>query len=131
MMNAIELNKPILELESIEFQLDMLDQLSPELQETLLQETIDEYGLIEDMIQEMGEMWKNGDEEMLLLITEESAQNEELNKVMIDDRNITMTEQIETYLNADDPSTYFVVAGAGHMLGETGMSPCCKKKDLP
>jgi uncharacterized protein YbaP (TraB family) len=118
---AAALNKPIQELESVQFQLDMMDQISPELQEALLQETLDEYQHIEEMIHEMGEMWKNGDEETLLAITEESANNAELNKIIFDDRNGPMADKIEIYLNDTTPSIYFVVVGAGHMVGDTGI----------
>lgn len=32
-----------------------------------------------------------------------------------------MTETVEAYLNAENPTSYFVVVGAAHMLGETGI----------
>ena len=38
---------------------------------------------------------------------------------MLDERNITMAEMIEEFL-ADD-ETYFVVVGAGHLVGDNGL----------
>jgi two-component system sporulation sensor kinase B len=38
-----------------------------------------------------------------------------------DDRNGPMADKIEIYLNDTTPSIYFVVVGAGHMVGDTGI----------
>ena len=45
---------------------------------------------------------------------------EELNNIIYYQRNLGMENKIEEYLN-DTTKTYFVVAGAGHMVGDKGI----------
>ncbi|MDQ0116102.1 TraB/GumN family protein [Paenibacillus harenae] len=125
---AIERKVPIVELESIEFQLKMLDGFSAELQEEMLATSIENYYATESGIDELSEMWVTGDEEKLMAITNETGEHEELNKAMLTDRNIPMVDKIEGYLKDEDGETYFVVVGAAHMLGEDGIVPLLEKK---
>jgi uncharacterized protein YbaP (TraB family) len=125
---AIERKVPIVELESIEFQLDMLDGFSPELQEEMLVSSIENYYETESGMEELSGMWVSGDEEKLLAITNETGEHEELNKAMLTDRNIPMAEKIDGYLKGKEAATYFVVVGAAHMLGEDGIVPLLEKK---
>jgi len=45
---------------------------------------------------------------------------------LFDERNIKMTSKIEGYLNAG--GSYFVIVGAGHLIGERGMVELLKSK---
>lgn len=122
--------KEIHELEGIQFQLDMMDSFSEELQVVQLQSslTYDEERYKEELDQ-LFAAWKSGTEEDLLsfisypddLSDEERVLMEEYNKVMLDDRNVGMVNKIETYLTDTNPKTYFVVVGAAHYVGEKGI----------
>lgn len=125
---AIKQKLPILELESIEFQLNMLDNFSAELQDEMLAGAVESYYAEESGIDELTEMWKTGDEKMLLDVTLEAKDQAELNKAMLTDRNLTMADKIDGYLKKKDGSTYFVVVGAAHMLGEEGIVALLEKK---
>lgn len=125
---AIKQKLPILELESIEFQLNMLDNFSAELQDEMLAGAIENYYAEESGIDELTEMWKTGDEKMLLDVTLEAKDQAELNIAMLTDRNLTMVDKIDGYLKKKDGSTYFVVVGAAHMLGEEGIVALLEKK---
>lgn len=119
---AHQINKPILELESAEFQIDLLDGLSAELQVLLLEYTIADAPTQEEMDQ-MFDAWESGDTQFIeKLVSPPEEAKQDLAPIMariFDDRNIRMTEKIEGYL-ADD-ETYFVVVGAGHLVGENGI----------
>ncbi|WP_159462021.1 TraB/GumN family protein [Salirhabdus sp. Marseille-P4669] len=122
---ATEEQKDIIELESVEFQLDMLDSFSPEIQESLLQSTVENQDQYEEQMKKMTELWKSGDEEGLsqYLFSEEAetVEDEEFMKVMLDDRNVGMTDKIEGFLTEGEGEVYFVIVGAAHYFGEQGI----------
>ncbi len=58
------------------------------------------------------------DEELLALVTEQA---EEYNKALWETRDTNMTDDIETMLNGEGSTTYFVTVGAGHYVSDTGI----------
>ncbi|MBN1696863.1 MAG: TraB/GumN family protein [Spirochaetales bacterium] len=116
-------NKEIRELESIEFQVDLFDGLSDELQEQFLYSTISGLDNSDEEIDEFLEAWKTGDTERLETLLFESMQKDrELLPVydkLLHERNANMVQKIEGYLETD--RVYFVVVGAAHLIGETGI----------
>ncbi|MCG7386226.1 TraB/GumN family protein [Paenibacillus sp. ACRRY] len=118
---AIESKLPIIELESYESQLGMFNDFSKELQEETLKATLDNYDVLDDSVNQMAEMWKTGNDEQLLDLTNNFSDNEEYNKAMLIDRNIGMADKIDGYLKSDKKEEYFIVVGAAHYLGEHGI----------
>ncbi|MGF9700373.1 TraB/GumN family protein [Paenibacillus sp. MABNR03] len=118
---AIESKLPIIELESYESQLGMFNDFSQELQEETLKGTLDNFDVLDDSVNQMAEMWKTGNDEQLLDLTNNFSDNEEYNKAMLIDRNIGMAEKIDGYLKSDKKEEYFIVVGAAHYLGEHGI----------
>lgn len=114
--------KDILELESAEFQLDIFDSMSYEIQIALLEDTVDN-PVTEDEMEAMFEAWSTGDaakmEQMAFEGIEEDEDYREFLSIINDDRNFLMLEKIEQYLQDDE--TYFVVVGAAHLVGENGL----------
>jgi hypothetical protein len=49
--------------------------------------------------------------------------------MIIDDRNTAMALKVEGFLKMKE--TYFVIVGAGHLVGEKGMVEILKKKGYP
>lgn len=125
---SISSKKPILELESIEYQLQMFDRFSDKLQEEMLVASIASYYTEDSGIDDLTEMWATGNEEQLLKLTESTSSNEELNKALLTDRNAPMVDKITGYLNDSASKGYFVVVGAAHMLGENGIVPLLEKQ---
>ena len=113
--------KDILELESAEFQLDIFDSMSYELQIVWLEDAVENPITGEDM-EEMFEAWSTGNaakmEEMVFEDTEDENYREFLS-IINDERNFLMVDRIEQYLQDDE--TYFVVVGAAHLVGENGL----------
>jgi hypothetical protein len=74
-------------------------------------------------IELMLDAWKEGDAPLLQKYMDEMISKEpgyeEINKVLLDDRNINMATKIEDYLRTD--KKYFVIAGAAHLLGDNGI----------
>ncbi len=122
---ATEQEMEIIEIESIEFQLDMLDSLSEEVQISLLESTIENSDNAKDEIDTLANLWKNGDEEGLeeYLLSEEPETEAEAQflEVLLDDRNVGMTDTIEQFLQEGNNETYFVIVGAAHYFGEQGI----------
>ncbi|MDK8194225.1 TraB/GumN family protein [Paenibacillus sp. UMB7766-LJ446] len=125
---AVERKLPVLELESYESQLGMFDHFSNELQEKNLNAVIDNFGVLDDSVDQMAEMWKTGDDQGLLEFTNSMAVDPEYNKAMLIDRNIGMADKIDGYLKSDKKEEYFIVVGAGHFLGKDGVIQLLKDK---
>lgn len=118
---ALERKMPIIELESYESQLSMFNNFSDKLQEKNLNATLDNIDAVDDSVNEMAEMWKTGDDQQLLELTNSFAVDEEYNKAMLIDRNLGMAEKIDGYLKSGKKEEYMVVVGAAHYLGEHGI----------
>jgi hypothetical protein len=115
-------SKDIMELESAEFQLDIFDNMSYELQLIMLEDVVDN-PVTEDAMEALFDAWSTGDvakmEQIVFEGTEDNPAYRSLNEIVIDERNFQMIEKIEQYLQDDE--TYFVVVGAAHLVGETGI----------
>ena len=119
--------KRIVALESMAQQMQMLDQLSPELQSAMLQITVDEIsrGEVSVLVAEMIDAWRTGNVEALddVLSIEErklpAALARQFHKRFLSERNQTMTQQIESMLHSG--ARVFVAVGAMHMVGKEGI----------
>ena len=77
-----------------------------------------------DKTKELFEAFKSGDEKMLekLISKSMTSENESLQELsyrLLDGRNIAMAEKIEELHSSG--KVHFVVAGAAHFIGETGI----------
>jgi len=118
---AIERKIPVVELESYESQLSMFNGFSKALQEKNLNTALDNFDVLDDGVDKMAEMWKTGNDEQLLELTNSMAAEPEYNKGMLIDRNEKMAEKIDGYLKNGKKEEYFIVVGAAHYLGEHGI----------
>ncbi len=88
---------------------------------------------IENMRSVMGKIisaWKAGDAEKLnkMLLIDPVKQEPKMISIIKSffyDRNITMTKKLEKYLNTG--GNYFVIVGAGHLVGDKGIIALLKK----
>ncbi|HEY9060743.1 MAG TPA: TraB/GumN family protein [Pseudobacteroides sp.] len=122
-------NKEIIEIEGIKFQADLLDSFSNELQIKFLsgvlgteQETKEQVESVKGMLR----AWKEGNmsdlEKFFESGNDSSKEIKEFNEKLFTSRNNNMTKKVKEYLADPSKKTYFVVVGAGHMIGETGIA---------
>ncbi len=128
----------IYEIESAEFQYGMLAEFSPELQEILLKESVENYAKPEEAKKELDELidlWYKGDESALIEATKISFDDvtekekpfavEYVTK-MLTDRNIGMTDFAVNAL--ENGEEIFICVGEAHVIGEDSMTDLLKEK---
>lgn len=133
---ASENNKKILEVESAEFQYNLLLNTPLELDKIMIEEYIDNYDLNVSQMKDLYELWKKGDKEQLenILINSESqnATEEEkklmenYNQFLIIDRNYGMANVLENYF--EKKQNVFCVVGLGHVIGDEGIINLLQKR---
>lgn len=122
-------SKPILELETVKEQLDMLLGLPDA--SLLLMYTIRDLDKTGEQIGEIVRLWKAGDAEgMDEAIVAESLREEPrvapiLEKILFE-RNVTITGKIKGYLSSG--RSCFVVVGAAHFIGDRGIVKLLEKE---
>ncbi len=126
--------KSIVALESIEFQAGVLGNLSDEEGDDILSYTLDamKSGEIIKDTETMVNYWKNGDAEglakILLDTAEKNRGSKKIMKLLLDDRNVGMTEKIVQLLNTG--KKLFIVVGAGHTTGDNSIIDLLQKQGL-
>lgn len=117
--------KEIREVESVEFQTNLMLGISDEIYRLLIEDGVDSFAESVEALEAMYEIWAGGNEaeieEMLRLdYTGLSEREEKLcreyNKIMLDDRNLGMADKAEEYLAGG--GTGFYVVGEAHIVGE-------------
>ena len=120
---AEEKSKPIRELETLEAQLDLFLEIDDHLDDVLLNEFLDQMGDLGTQMAKMIDLWKSGDADGLNDYLQQQMGDDpamaDFYRKLLDDRNIKMTDTIESWLSED--KDVFVVVGAGHFAGETGI----------
>lgn len=109
----------ILELETIEQQLGILINIADG--DLVIEQTLSQLQNIDQVMKEMIVAWKRGDDNTLAKLLSEDDLNTHPEFAIIYDklftqRNIAMAAKIRHYLSTD--KTYFVVVGAGHLVGD-------------
>lgn len=126
---AAQQDKKVYEVESVLAQLQVLSGLSEDLQEMLLEQTL-ELGMAGTYaeVSALYELWCQGNETALTealatdtsgLSEEEAALMAEYQKALMTDRNQGMLSAAAGYLESGE--TVFYAVGLGHLLGEGGL----------
>jgi uncharacterized protein len=117
--------KSVLELESVEQQMRMLNSLSDEEQEAFLANTLTavESGKAADQVTGMFSAWRSGDaallEEVVKKANEGMPMTEVLDEKMLYGRNPAMLSKIEIFLAGSQ--VHFIAVGALHLIGKRGL----------
>ena len=124
---AANANKNIIELETVDEQLDVFLNITDG--DLLLREALVSMHEAEAMMLDMIFCWKRGDEACLEGVLFEDALSNYPSFVSIYDilffrRNEDMANDIKSFLGSD--GTYFVVIGAGHLVGDKGIPSLLK-----
>ncbi len=122
--------KKILELESLDYQTNLFNGFSDNEQELLLLYTLKDLSIMEQEIDKLIRAWTSGDakgmETILLKSLTEDQRLSTVYEKLIYERNRNMVSKIEEFLKNKD--TYFVVVGAGHLVGKEGIIELLKAK---
>ncbi|MGE3489694.1 MAG: TraB/GumN family protein [Vicinamibacterales bacterium] len=114
-------------LETLAYQIDRFDQLSPKLQEEMLVSGMKELDSQVGNVNEMAQRWAAGDvktlEKSLLLAFDESR---ELYDRLLVERNRNWVPHVETCLQQN--AGCFIVVGAAHLVGPDGLPAMLQKK---
>ena len=126
--SASKINKNIIELETVDEQLDVFLNITDG--DLLLREALFSLNEADMLMMDMIFCWKKGDEACLEGILFEDALSSYPSFVSIYDilffkRNEDMANDIKTFLGSE--GTYFVVIGAGHLVGDKGIPKLLKK----
>jgi uncharacterized protein len=119
---AIVADKEILELESAAYQFEVLSSIPDDLWvldlEKVMQKPLDK-----EEMERLYDAWLAGDTnfmaELVFAPLNDDPRMAPIYEVMFDVRNAQMLEKIMDYLA--DNETYFVIVGAGHLVGENGL----------
>ena len=120
----------ILELETIEDQMDILAGDPDEVQDIALRMALEDLSDLEMLMDKMVNAWTKGDAQALNDIMREPADRypllEQQIKRTIDDRNVDMAGKISGFLKTG--KTYFVIVGGGHIGGKKGLAALLKAR---
>jgi uncharacterized protein YbaP (TraB family) len=129
-LTKAEGKKKILELESVDYQVNLFCQLTEKEQELLLLCTLKDIKVIERELNKLVNAWTSGDTKGVeSIITRSLTEDNRLSPIyekLIYERNRNMASKIEDYLKTKE--SYFVVVGAGHLVGKQGIIEILKGK---
>jgi uncharacterized protein len=127
---AAEGNRRILALETVEEQLQLFTGLSPQAEELLLRQTLEELEHYGEQLDSAFEVWGSGDARALdqLLIGPMREEYPALFSQLFLLRNRRMTDKILAM--TERPGRYFVVVGAGHLVGSGGIVDLLRSRGI-
>lgn len=122
--------KKIVELESLEYQINLLSTLSEKEQELFLLYTLKDINVLEQELDKLVKAWSAGDEKGIELIITKSLKEDKrfvpVYEKLVIERNKKMASKIEDYLK--EKETFLVIVGAGHLVGNQGIIELLKGK---
>jgi uncharacterized protein len=114
-------------LETLEFQIGLLDQMSQRDQESLLRETVVELDLLDANINQIVQAWLKGDGQSLeSLLLAGMKEYPEVHEKIIVERNRRWVPQIEKIFSQGGGA--MVVVGAAHLVGKDGVIEMLKAR---
>lgn len=118
---AKEREMPIKEMESVEFQLNLMKSLGAELSSELLDKSLNDLKEAKTTMDQLFKDWQSGNlAGMQKLVDEMKGPGlEKFHEAFLVKRNVGMVEKIKTY--AKSGQLHFVIAGAAHFPGEDGI----------
>ena len=119
--------KKIAGLETLEFQLSLFQGLTPEEEDAMLMDALQESSRFGGIVQEMVSSWERGDGPALdKLVSGEMRRFPKLYKKLLVDRNQAWIGPLEKLIK--EGRNAFVVVGAAHLVGEDSVVEMLKKK---
>lgn len=115
---AVESNKRIEQLETIDMQVQLLASLGKGQEDLVITGVLDSWDEVDPTL--FFKWWKSGELEKLREYMEDSSEEyETLNQELLIDRNLQWIPKIVTKTKGN--SDYFIIVGAAHLSGEQGV----------
>lgn len=115
---------PVVELEGLDYQMELLASLSADEQERFLEATLRDLDAESSTFENIIAAWRRGDAAALDTEINETWRTDpgagEIYERLVEDRNADMARKIASLLESG--GTSFVVVGAAHMVGEGGLA---------
>ncbi len=124
---AKEAKKPVIPLETIEYQISRFDEMTPSTQEAMLLQTLKDQEIMEKEFNKIVECWAAGDAaSMEALMLKSFEQFPEVYEKLITERNRNWLPQIDSLLGQSE--SCLVVVGALHLVGKDGIIEMLRRK---
>ncbi|MDU5183939.1 MAG: TraB/GumN family protein [Peptoniphilus sp.] len=129
LLNNLELG----ELESVDFQSDLLSNFDKESYISMINNLTDEiekngYKNINAGLNEMLSAWEVGNKNKMisLLSSDGDEASKKFNKVLLSERDKKMAQKIDAMLKKDGKNTYFILVGSAHLVPENSVTGILK-----
>ncbi|HWW01891.1 MAG TPA: TraB/GumN family protein [Candidatus Acidoferrum sp.] len=124
---ARKAGKHLVNLETVDFQIDLVTEFTKEEGELVMKTTLEELDKTKSEFGEIIKAWKTGDSATLeRLLNEASRQAPVIYKRMLTDRNERWVPRLEELLRGEENA--LVIVGAGHLVGSDGVVERLKQK---
>ncbi|MED4128874.1 TraB/GumN family protein [Shouchella miscanthi] len=134
LQRAVEDNKEIIELESIETQYEILAGFSLDLQIDNLERYIAVFDEQPGWLDELSYHWIHGNqdssaEQLVTMVSEVlTGTDDEYSRIINDERNIDMANSIDKLLQQNSGQTYMAIVGTAHLVVEPAIPSELEKK---
>jgi uncharacterized protein YbaP (TraB family) len=118
--------KTVVEIESAEWQVNLLSGFSEGVQGKFLASALEQSGNSPENFKKLVDLWMSGDASGVDAIIGDGSDLPEIRKPMLQDRNPHMADVAEQYLKKNVQA--FLVVGAAHMVGEDGVVALLEKR---
>ena len=122
--------KRVLELESLDYQINLLSNFNDQDQELFLLLTLKDANTQSQEVKELLQAWTSGDvtglERIMTKSIDEDKRLSSIYEILIYDRNKNMASKIADFLKMKE--SCFVIVGAGHLVGNKGIVEILKAK---
>jgi len=129
-LKKAENGKRVVELESIDYQVNLLNGFSDAEQELFLVSTLEDLDLLRKDINSILKAWNTGDTKAMESFVFKSLKDDPkmlpIYEKLVFTRNKNIASKIENYLKTKEK--YFVVVGAAHLVGKDGIIEILKRK---
>lgn len=129
LLNNLELG----ELESVDFQSDLLSNFDKESYISMIKNLTDEiekngYKNINAGLNEMLSAWEVGNKNKMisLLSSDGDEASQKFNEALLSERDKNMAKKIDAMLKEDGENTYFILVGAAHLVPENSVTGILK-----
>jgi len=113
-------HKPVAALESVEQQIQMLANLGKGYEDDLINETLESFECVDDLVNAIKTAWRRGDRAGLRNSgLADMQRNPEMYQTMLVQRNHAWLPHIERFLDTDEVE--FVLVGVLHLVGDDGL----------